>query len=80
MTITLHTVSVGGMVMFWATLHTPVHAAMLGQSGESSKTTPLGYRTEPLYAYIITIHNYMSCKGNVIETASNEETVKKEQS
>ncbi len=33
-------VSVGGMVLFWATLHTPVHAAMLGQSGESSKTNP----------------------------------------
>ena len=33
---------------------------------------------EPLYAYIITIHNYMSCKRNVIENASNEVTVKKE--
>ena len=56
MTIILHTVSVGGMVMFWATLHTPVHAAMLGQSGESSKTNPPGVQNRT----IICIHNYNS--------------------
>ncbi len=36
----MHTVIFGGMVLFWATIHTPVHAAMLEQSRESSKTSP----------------------------------------
>ena len=42
--------------MFWATLHMPVHAAMLGQSGESSKTNPPGVQNRT----IISIHNYNS--------------------
>jgi len=41
------------MVLFWEKPPMPVYAAMLGQSGGSSKVNPLGYRTEPINAFTL---------------------------
>ncbi len=35
----------------------------LDRAGRAASQTPLGYRTDPVYAYIITIHDYMSCRN-----------------